>query len=128
MSVGERTLIEDRVLFWTWPRHGGTLETLRGYATSVGVLCRIYTKFPDSVGLSEDISPLKSLDTLVDTFHALNTASSNKKQDPPPLDHTLRDAIQLYDTQSQLNIYDKLAEVRRTDAELPFLVIGLNKI
>ncbi|KAF5615105.1 hypothetical protein F52700_13565 [Fusarium sp. NRRL 52700] len=81
-----------------------------------------------SVGSSEDFSPLKSLDTLVDTFHALNTASSNKEQDPPPLDQTLRDAIQRYDTRSQLDIYDKLAEVYFNSEDWETVLFVLDKI
>lgn len=50
------------------------------------------------------------LDTLLGAFDALNSASINQEQDLPPLDQSLRDAIQRYDTRSQLDIYDKLAK------------------
>ncbi|KAF5988074.1 hypothetical protein FBULB1_1631 [Fusarium bulbicola] len=81
-----------------------------------------------SVDPSEDFSPLKSLDTLVDAFDALNTASSNQEQDPPPLDQSLRDAIQRYDTRSQLDIYDKLVEVYFNSGDWETVLFVLDKI
>ncbi|KAF5532858.1 hypothetical protein FMEXI_12179 [Fusarium mexicanum] len=81
-----------------------------------------------SVDSSEDFSPLKSLDTLVDAFDALNTASSNQEQDPPPLDQSLRDAIQRYDTRSQLDIYDKLVEVYFNSGDWETVLFVLDKI
>ncbi|KAF5240323.1 hypothetical protein FANTH_9583 [Fusarium anthophilum] len=81
-----------------------------------------------SVDSSEDFSLLKSLDTLVDAFDALNTASSNQGQDPPPLDQSLRDAIQRYDTRSQLDIYGKLVEVYFNSGDWETVLFVLDKI
>ncbi|PNP73884.1 hypothetical protein FNYG_12843 [Fusarium nygamai] len=81
-----------------------------------------------SVDSSEDFSPLKSLDNLVDAFDALNSASVTNNQDPPPLDQSLRDAIQGYDTRSQLDIYDKLAEVYFNSGDWETVLFVLDKI
>ncbi|KAF5636534.1 hypothetical protein F25303_8225 [Fusarium sp. NRRL 25303] len=81
-----------------------------------------------SVDSSEGFSPLKPLDTLVDAFEALNSASINQEQDLPPLDHSLRDAIQRYDTRSQLDIYDKLAEVYFNAGDWETALFVLDKI
>ncbi|KAF5686189.1 CHAT domain-containing protein [Fusarium denticulatum] len=81
-----------------------------------------------SINSSEVFSPLKSLDTLVDAFDALNSVSTNNDQDFPPLDQSLREAIQRYDTRSQLDIYDKLAEVYFNSGDWETVLFILDKI
>ncbi|RBA13289.1 hypothetical protein FPRO05_13716 [Fusarium proliferatum] len=60
-----------------------------------------------SVDSSDDLSPLHLLDTLLDAFDALNSAFINQEQDLPPLDQSLRDAIQR-DWETALFVLDKI--------------------